>query len=293
MKLEAILSDDPQVRDDALAACAAAPEHERSAFASKLAAVARDAADALAAAAEAGEPSAAHEARLGRACVALSRLRVEGARTGLLRLADEGTRPVKSALARALRETRTAEGRAVLVYLLSDDEARGEAILAIGSAPWPEVLPALIEVAEADDHAARLAAAPIARCGASGGAAEMNAATDFLVELLDDDATLAPAVDALLRLGTGLASVVPRAKRLTKEPGRRKAAGLCLVAAFGDEGNAGFLELALSGTKTDEDAARAFLDPLLRDADERVRTAAERTWRALDLSHVSAPSRVT
>ena len=294
MKLEAILSDDPQARDEALGACSAAPEHERSAFAGKLAVVAREAAAAVAAADEAGDAAAvAHEARFGRACIALARLRVEVGRSALLRIADEGTRTVKAALAHALRETRTAEGRAVLVHLLSDDGARGDAILAIGSAPWPEVLPALIEVAEADDHAARLAASPIARCGASGGPDALNAAADFLLELLDEDAAFEPALDALLRLGPANpanVSIVERAKRLTKEPGKRKAAGLCLLAAFGDEGNASFLELALSGTKTDEGAVRAFLEPLLVDTDERIRSAAERTWRALDLSHVTAPS---
>ena len=289
MKLEAILSDDPNARDAALAACATAPEHERSAFAAKLGAVAREAAEALAEAGDAGAGTA-HD-RFGRACIALSRLRVESARGTLLRIADEGTRAVKSALASALSGAGTPEGRAVLVHLLSDDDARGDAILAIGAAPWPEVLPALIEVAEADDHAARLAAAPIAKCGTCGGPRETSAAADFLVELLDDDATFGAAVDALLRLGAGFPGVVPRAKRLTKERGRRKIAGLCLVAAFGDEGNASFLELALSGTKTDEEAARAFLEPLLNDPLERIRTAAERTWRALDLSHVSAPSR--
>ena len=291
MKLDAILSDDPRPRDDALAAVASAPEHERSALASKLAVAARDAAESLAAADERGESGSAHEVRLGRACVALSRLRVETARNSLLRIADEGTRSVKSALAHALRETNTAEGRAVLVHLLSDDEARDDAILAIGSAPWPGVLPALIEVAEADDHAARFATAPIARCGASGGPKELSAAVDFLLELLDEDVAFAEAIDALLRLGGALPAVVPKARRLTKEPGTRKVAGLYLLAAFGDEGNASFLELALSGTKTAEDAARTFLEPLLTDADERIRTAAERTWRAFDLSHVSVPSR--
>ena len=298
MKLEAILSDDPLARDEALGACSAAPEHERSSFAAKLAVVAREAAATFAAAVEAGEGTSAHEARFGRACIALARLRVEVARSALLRIADEGTTPIKAALAHALRETRTAEGRAVLVHLLSDDDVRADAILAIGCAPWPEVLPALIEVAEADDHAARLAAAPIARCGASGGPDELNAAADFLLELLDEDAAFDPAIDALLRLGAAIpapatAALVPtvaRAKRLTKEPGKRKAAGLCLLAAFGDEGNASFLELALSGTKTDEEAVRAFLEPLLVETDECIRTAAERTWRALDLSHVTAPS---
>jgi hypothetical protein len=276
MKLEAILSDDAGQRDEALAAAARAPEHERSAFAGKLASHARAAAETL-------EADGAREGELGRICIALSVLRVESAKSALLRLADEGSRVVKAALARALRETKTAEGRAVLVHLLSDDEARGDAILAIGAAPWPAVLPALIEVAESDDHAARLAAKPIARCGATAGPREANAAADFLLELLDDDVVMPTAVDALLRFGTGFPGIAARAKRLTKEPGSRKAAGLCLLAAYGDEGNASFLELALSGTKTDPDTSRVFLRPLLGDADGRIRSAAERTWKALDL----------
>ena len=39
----------------------------------------------------------------------------------------------------------------MLIYLLSDDDARTEAIRAIDAAPWPSVLPALIEVSEADE----------------------------------------------------------------------------------------------------------------------------------------------
>ncbi len=283
MKLEAILGDNAAERSDALAAASSAPEHERSALASKVAAVARDTATALAEAAEAGQTTSGYETSFKRACIALATLRVEIAKSTLLRIADEGTKAVKGALARALAETRTTEGRAVLVHLLSDDDARGEAIVAIGEAPWPEVLPALIEVAETDDLAARLAAKPIARCGAAAGPKETNAAADFLLEQLDDDIVLPAAVDALIRFGAGFPGVTERAKRLAKEPGKRKIAGLCLVAAFGDEGNASFLELALAGTKTNEDAARTFLGPLLSDPDERVRNAARRTWKALDL----------
>lgn len=291
MKLEAILQDDAAGRDAALAACAAAPEHERSAFAAKVATAARDAAGALAAADAAGGVASAHERVFGRASAALAALRVEAAKSALLRIADEGSTTVKAALARALRETATPEGRAVLVHLLSDDDARGDALLAIGAAPWPAVLPALIEVAEADDHAARLAAAPIARCGAAAGPNERNAAADFLLEQLDDDVALVDATDALIRYGAGFPGVAARARRLAKEPGKRKIAGLCLVAAFGDEGNADFLELALSGAKAAESTARTVLDPLLHDADERVRGAAERTWQALDLGRPGPPSR--
>jgi hypothetical protein len=291
MKLEAILSDDATERAVALEASSAAPEHERSAFAGKIIAVARDAMAAIESATRSGEGISVHEARFARACIALSSLRVEVAKSALVRIADEGTPTVKSALAHALRETRTTEGKAVLVHLLSDDDARDDAVLAIGASPWPEVLPALIEVAEGDEHVARLAATPIAKCGATAGPNEASAAADFLLEQLDDDAVLAAAVDALLRLGAGFPGVVARAKRLAKEPGKRKICGLCLVAAFGDEGNASFLELALAGTRTDEKAARTFLGPLLEDTDERIRAAAERTWKALALGAVTATAR--
>ncbi|HVH44088.1 MAG TPA: hypothetical protein VM925_17175 [Labilithrix sp.] len=280
MKVEAILGEDPKAREEAIAAAASAPEHERSALASKLGPLARDAAAALAA----GEAdSEGNTARLGRACTGLSVLRVEAAKNCLLRIADEGTPAVKSTLARALRATKTSEGRAVLVHLLSDDDARKDAIIAIGAAPWPGVLQALIEVAEADDHAARIAAIPIAKCGASGSPNEASAAADFLLEQLDDDVALPTAAVALLRFGRGFPAIAKVAKRIAKGPGNRKVACLCLVAAYGDEGNANFLELALAGTKVDGDAARAFLEPLMKDADERIRAAAERTWKALDL----------
>lgn len=291
MRLEAIFQDDARGRDAALAACAAAPEHERSAFAVKVATAARDAAGALATEDAAGRATLTHETAFGRAAVALAVLRVEGAKSALLRIADEGSTTVKAALARALRETTTPEGRTVLVHLLADDDARGDAILAIGAAPWPAVLPALIEVAEADDYAARLAAAPIAKCGAAAGPNERNAAADFLLEQLDDDVALVAAMDALIRFGAGFPGVATRARRLAKEPGKRKIAGLCLVAAFGDEGNADFLELALSGAKATESTARTVLGPLLHDADGRIRGAAERTWQVLDLGNAGPPSR--
>lgn len=290
--IEAILSDDDVERGAALEQAWAAPEHTRSAFANKLAASARDAAAALESVFEIGDGATLappYEARFARACVALSVLRVESAKNALLRIADEATKPVRVALARALRGSRAAEGRAVLVHLLSDDDARDEAILAIGAAPWPEVLPALIEVAEGDEHAARLAALPIARCGAEAGPNEANAATDFLLEQLDDNEVLGAAATALLRYGTVLAAsgIAAKGRLLAKEPGRRKICGLCLVAAFGDEGKATFLELALAGTRTDEAAARTFLGQLLTDASDdptdRTRAAAERTWQALDL----------
>lgn len=277
MMLDALLGDDAAEQREALAAASAAPEHERSALANTIAVVAKDAAAALA------DDDADRATSFKRACIALATLRVGIAKSTLLRVADEGTKVAKGALARALAETTTPEGRAVLVHLLSDDDARDEAIVAIGEAPWPEVLPALIEVAEADDLAARLAAAPIAKCGAASGPEERNAAADFLLEQLDDDVVLPAAVDALVRFGAGFVGITERARRLAKETGRRKIAGLCLVAAFGDEDNAGLLELALAGAKTDDDAARSFLEPRLSDPDERVRSAARRTWNALAL----------
>lgn len=285
--MDALLSNDAAAREAALAAAAAAPERERFALATKLTAVVRDAAVALEGAASVGDGSElapAFEAHLARACVALAVLRVESAKNALLRVADEGTKPVKDALARALRTSRTAEARAVLVHLLSDDEARSEAILAIGEAPWAEVLPALIEVAEDDDQTARLAALPIARCGATAGSDAAYAAADFLLEQLDDEVVLGAAAVALLRFGAPFAGVAAKGRALAKEPGRKKACGVCLVAAFGDEGNAGLLELALSGPRTDEAAARTFLRPLLADPDERVRAAAERAARALGVA---------
>lgn len=283
MRLEAILGNDDEAREAALAACVNAPEHERSAFAGKLAPIARELAAAIAAAEETGAPASKHATELARACLALSILRVEAAKNGLLRLADEGTPGVKTKLARALRETTTPEGRAILVYLLADDDARADAILAIGTAPWPDALPLLIEISEADDHSARLAAKAIAKCGASSGINERNAAADFLLELLDDDVVLSAAFDALLRFGASFPGVAEKAKRLAKERGERKVAALCLVAAFSDEGNASLLELALSGGKVDPEVARTFLSPLREDPDERIRQAAERTWKALDL----------
>jgi hypothetical protein len=283
MNLEAILGDDANLRAAALADAAAAPEHLRSAFASKLAIVARDAAGALAAADEAGLNTAPLVPELERVCVALSLLGVAAAKSCLYRIADEGTPAVKTALARALTRTKTPGGRAVLVHLLSDDDARAPALRAIEEAPWPEVLQQLIEIAEADDKSVRLTLFAIAKCGATAGPDETNAAADFLIEQLDDDGVLLVAVDALLRFGMGFPGVTQRARLLAKEPGKRKIAGLCLIAAFSDEGSAGLLELALSGHKADEGLARAFLGPLLADPDPRINEAATRTWKALDL----------
>ncbi len=282
MRLEAILGDDDEARGAACAACMTAPEHERSAFAAKLALAAREAMAAVVELETTGKDCRAHSTVLGRACVGLSLLRVEGAKSALLRIADEGSIAVKRTLAEALRETTTAEGRATLVYLLSDDDVRGDAIVAIGDKPWPAVLPLLIEVAEADEKCARLAATGIARCGATAGPDETNAAADFLLEQLDDEGSQSAAVLALLRFGAAFPGVAEKARKLAKEAGSRKAVGLCLIAAI-DEANASLLEVALSGSKTDEKACRKFLDPLLGDPDERIRSAAERTLKALDL----------
>jgi hypothetical protein len=282
MQLDAILGDESTLRSDSLATAARAPEHMRSAFAAKLATVALDAAEALATAEEAGEGTDAYATRLGRACSALSLLGVGTAKTCLLRIADEGTRVVKTTLAQSLRSTETTAARAVLVYLLSDDDAQADAIGAIGAAPWPEVLPSLIEIAEGDDRAVRLSLKAIARCGATGGPKERNAAADFLIEQLDDDVAVSSAVDALLRFGTGFPGVLERAKLLAREPGLRQVGGLCLLAACG-AAEASLLELAHAATKPDEAEARAFLGPLLRDGDARVRHAASLTLRVLGL----------
>lgn len=283
MSLDALFDNDRAVRASAIREVTALREHERSALAARVAFVAKEVAEALMRAEAAGGPTTALATKLTRACVALSTLRVDAAKAALIRLADEGSASVKSVLAHALRDTTTPEGRAVLLYLLSDDEARVDAIVAISAAPWPEVLRTLIEVSEADDQSARLAAQAIGRLGAEGGVDERCAAADFLVEALDDDALLDAAASALLRHGAEFPGIVlDRAKRLAKEPGKRKAVGLCLLAAYGDQGNADFLELALA-VKTDKEAARAFLNPLRSDADARIQQAVERTFRVLEL----------
>jgi len=282
-KLEAILGDGDRQRETELAACTSAPEHVRAATANKLAAIAREAAAAIAVAEECGASTSAETVRLSRAVHALSLLRVEHAKRHLLSLADDTSFGVRRAIARALRGTTTPEGRAVLVHLLADDDVRGEALLSIGEAPWPEVLPSLIEVAEADERAARFADAAIAKCGATAGPKEAYAAADFLVEQLDDDSTLAAAVHALMVWGSSFVGVADKARRLAKEAGKRKVAGLCLLAACTDEGSSSLVELALSGGAVEANVAWSFLRPLLEDADERIRTAAERVRKALDL----------
>lgn len=235
MTVDTILSNDEAARDAALADAVAAPEYKRSALASRLATVAKEAAATLAITNE-GE-DAPLSGVLDRACRALSMMRVGIAKNCLLRIADEGTTAVKTLLAKSLRGTTTADGRAVLVYLLSDDDARTEAIVSIGTSPWPDALPLLIEMAEADESDAAVTMKAIARCGASASAKESDAAADFLLQALDDETHFEAALDALLILGNAI----------------------------------------------DVKVARAFLLPRRKDADERIRRAAERTWKALDL----------
>lgn len=282
MRMNAILGDDEQARDAALAASAGAPEHERSALTGKLAPIARELAAAVTAAERAGSSSPVESTAFARACRALSILGVEAAKSCLLRIADEGSSGVKRELARALRATTTAAGRAVLVHLLADDDARGEAILAIAVAPWPEVLPILIEISEADDHSARLAAEGIAKCGATAGPNERYAATDFLIEQLDDDAILSAAFDALLRFGASFPGVAERARRLAREPGERAIMGLCLLVACCPEGGPSLADILASAAPVDPPTARSLLGRLRQDPDERVRQVAERTSTLLE-----------
>jgi hypothetical protein len=144
------------------------------------------------------------------------------------------------------------------------------------------VLPVLIELAEADDRSARLAIGAIARCAGSG-LDESCAAADFLFELLDDDVLFDDAFDAVLHHGQSLPGLVDKARRLAKQGGVRKVGGLCLYAAYGTEGTADLLELALGGPKPDPAGARALLGPLRTNTSETIRSAAERTWRVLAL----------
>lgn len=280
--LSSLLADDDAVRLPAVAAAREAPEHARSALATRLAFITREAARGLGAATQTARIGAVLEPRLMRGVFALSLLRVESAKACLVGIADEESAPVKNVLARALTGTETNDGRALLVYLLSDDEVRAEAIRAISVRPWPGIVRSLIEVAEGDDDAARLAAATVASCGATFPE-ETYAAADFLLELLDDDGAFEAAVDAILRHGRGFPGIAERAKRLAKEPGLRKPAGLCLLAFCTDIESSALLELALSGEKADADVAQTFLGGLLHDRDAAIRDAAQRAWKALDL----------
>jgi hypothetical protein len=188
------------------------------------------------------------------------------------------------------REATTAEGRALLLFQLGDDEARYAAIRAIGDDPWPGALPALIEVAEGDERAAMIATLPIARAGCAGGPKETGAAVDFLFERLDDEVSANAATRGLFLLGRVSPLVARLAERFAsaaalgsqKTGSSRKIACLCLLAAS-DESDGTLAELARSGPKVDLDAARRFLQSLLEDADERIRAAATRTSEALGL----------
>ena len=275
--LDALLGDDDAARDAALATLRAAPEHVRAAVVGRLAKIARDEATVVTVAEEHGDTSALRRRDLERILRALALSGVTAARVPLVRLADEGTASLKTTLARALRGVGSAEAHHVLAYLLSDEDARPDALAAIAEAPWPEVLPDLIEIAEVDDTSLRLAIEAIARCGATSGpeSGERNAAADFLVEQLDDEALLAPTVTALLRHGAEFPGVAARAERLVAEGGRRKIAGLVLLAGAGrtyDHLGA----LATRDGPVEIEASQVFLTPLLHDQWATVRQAAER-----------------
>lgn len=275
---ETFLDADPDARARAVASAPSLPSHLRSALATRLGAIAREAAASLA------EPGSAAEGEVAssfaRACLGLSVLRVEAAKNALLRLADEGTPLVKTSLAHAIGGGTSFEARAVLVHLLSDDDAIAAALVAIGRAPWPEILPALIEIAESDDRAARLAATAIAKSGVFGSA-EAHAAADFLYEQLDDDDVLESAGLALLRFGRALPGLGRVALAACKGRGARKVFGLCLTAAASGADDGALGELARGGAIVDDAAARSLLDRLLADADPEVRSAAKRVASAI------------
>jgi hypothetical protein len=186
-----LFHEDDEMRARALATLADVPEHARAALAAKLIPYARDAAARIA---------EATERELSRIVVALAHLRVESAKSCMLRLAEDESLPVKRVLAQSLAGLRMPEVRATLIALLSDDVARFFAIEAIRSAPFPEALRDLIELAEADDAVANVAAPVIATCALAGGMAERHAATDFLSELLEDEVLRPRAEEALALL---------------------------------------------------------------------------------------------
>jgi hypothetical protein len=190
-----LFHSDEGLRTRALATLEGVPEHARASLAAKLIPYARDAATRVADA-TIPDPSP----MLSRIVVALAHLRVESAKQCMLRLAQDECLPVKRVLARSLAGLRVPEVRPTLMALLSDDVARFFAIEAIRSAPFPEALRDLIELAEADDAIARVGVSVIAACARAGGPAERAAAADFLSELLDDEALAGPAKDALTLL---------------------------------------------------------------------------------------------
>jgi hypothetical protein len=283
MSFEAILGVDPKEREEALAEAHAAPDHVRSALVGKLAPVVREMA-AAGAAKEDLSQAAPFATGLEHMLRAIASMRVPAAKAFLVGIADEGTPAIKSVLARALRGVDAPEAHAVLGYLLSDEDARADAILAIAAAPWPAVLPTLIEIAEADEPSLRPALAAIARCGASCGDAERNAAADFLLEQLDDDALLPSVVEALLCFEAQFPGVEARAAALVRGEGEgeaRKIAGLCLLAgaAAPDETLATLARAA--APRVTAEAAAELLRPLLASGVARVRQTAERVARVL------------
>jgi hypothetical protein len=278
--IDTLLDNDVVKRHAALEGCIRLADHERFTLSADMAAFARKTADTLAAADENGAPTTDLSKMLGRATLALSMLRGEVARNCLLRIADERSYAVKSALARALRETKTAEGRSVLVYLLSDDDAQADALVAIGASPWPEILPALIEIAESDDRAARLAARAIARCGANAGPNEAAAAASFLLEQLDDESVVFAAADAIVRFGARLPGVAKKARQLAAQDGNRRIAGLSIIAATGEPDLA---SIAGRAREITDQNAHVFLRSLREDRNPAVQEAGVRTARALGL----------
>lgn len=276
--LDALIGEDETKRAAALHSVGQAPDYVRAGIATKLGPAARAAAAALAA-----EGTPASASNLERLLGALAVLRVASAKHCLLRIADEGGREVKATLARALHGNTTAEGRAVLVHLLSDGESRDDALAAIAKRPWTEVLPALIELAEADGKAAELAIGPIAECGSRGTWREASAAVDFLFEQLDDDAMAVAATVALVgdELRRAFPELVAVAKKLAIRPESRRFACLCVVAADASVDDASLAELVRAGGKYGIDAARRQLEPFRAYPDDRIRASAERVVRAL------------
>jgi hypothetical protein len=193
MVVNDLFHEDDDLRARALATLSDVPEHARAALAAKLIPYAREAALQI-------EEGPGGTGALSRIVLALAHLRVESAKSCMLRLAEDESLPVKRVLALSLVGLRLPEVRATLMALLSDDVARFFAIETIRSAPFPEALPDLIVLAEADDAFAIAAAPVIAMCALAGGPAERHAATDFLSELLEDDGLRAQAELALALL---------------------------------------------------------------------------------------------
>jgi len=281
MVVNDLFHTDDRIRARALATLADVPEHTRAALAAKLVPFAREAARNVA---EGQPPSlprvplADPSAALSRIVVALAHLRVESAKSCLLRLAEDKSAGVKRVLTQSLGGLGILEIRGVLIALLSDDDARPAAIEAIRKAPFPEALPALIELAEADDALAREAIPVIAACARAGGAAETNAAADFLVELLEDDGLAVTAAETLLRHGASWTGVAARAKALLR--GERRALGHALLAATGEEASFGELFAACAREEVPRVLLHAFDASLLLTAFARARASDDPALRA-------------